>query len=522
MVMSFTRRTLKQHLQGAGPKRILALDGGGLRGILTLGILESVERELRQRHGNDESFRLSDYFDLIAGTSTGAIIAATLALGWSVKDIKDKYFELGKRVFKRSLLRQGLFRAKYDEVRLIEELKAVYGADTTLGSDRLLTGLLVVIKRIDSGSPWPVSNNPNGKYFCSRPGGTIGNGDYKLWSAVRASTAAPDYFDPERITIAQLPDHPPIYGDFVDGGVSPFNNPALQAFMYATLSGYRLKWRTGEKDILLVSVGTGSGDTSVRHSQIAAAGAFQSLLALMDDSASLQETMLQWMSQSPTARRIDSELQALEGDLIGGTPQLTYVRYDADLRPGALQELIGERAATLPVENLTAMDAPENMEALHLVGTAFGEARVKDEHFPADFDLGDMMTDTSRQRYVRRPDRPVAAVRLALDTNGLVYHKWGDDQRAMAGDWVVDNDGDVYTVNAEVFARTYRQTGPGTYVKSTPVWAQRASQAGSVKTKEGVTHYEAGDYLVSNNQDGSDEYAMTTAKFENLYKLAKN
>ena len=143
---------------------------------------------------------------------------------------------------------------------------------------------------------------------------------------MRASTAAPDYFEPERITVAQLPDHPPVYGDFVDGGVSPFNNPALQAFMYATIGGYQLKWPAGEENIFLVSVGSGAGDPSVRHSQIAAAGAFQSLLSLMDDSASLQETMLQWISRSPTARRIDNELGTLDGDLIGGKPQLTYVR----------------------------------------------------------------------------------------------------------------------------------------------------------------------------------------------------
>ena len=83
----------------------------------------------------------------------------------------------------------------------------MFGLDTTLGSDTQNTGLLMVMKRPDSGSPWPVSNNPNGKYFSSREGGTIGNGDYKLWQAVRASTAAPDYFNPERITIAQVPDH---------------------------------------------------------------------------------------------------------------------------------------------------------------------------------------------------------------------------------------------------------------------------------------------------------------------------
>jgi hypothetical protein len=129
------------------------------------------------------------------------------------------------------------------------------------------------------------------------------------------------------------------------------------------------------------------------------------------------------------------------------------------------------------------------------------------------------MADTPRRRYVRRPDRPIAAVRLALDTDGLVYRKWGGEQLAKPGDWIVDNDGDVYTVDADVFARTYRQTGTGAYVKTTPVWAERATHDGSVTTKEGSTHYETGDYLISNRRDGSDDYAMTAGKFEDLYML---
>ena len=127
------------------------------------------------------------------------------------------------------------------------------------------------------------------------------------------------------------------------------------------------------------------------------------------------------------------------------------------------------------------------------------------------------MAGANRRRYVRRADRPVAAVRLALDTDGLVYRKWGGDQRAKPGDWIVDNDGDVYSVDAEVFARTYRQTATGAYVKTTPVWAEQATERGAVTTKEGSTQYEPGDYLVSNNQDGSDGYAIKAAKFEDLY-----
>src|SRR5215468_5384553 len=117
------------------------------------------------------------------------------------------------------------------------------------------------------------------------------------------------------------------------------------------------------------------------------------------------------------------------------------------------------------------------------------------------------MAQEGPRRYVRRPDRPVAAVRLALETDGLVYRKWGGEQRAKAGDWIVDNDGEVYTVDADVFARTYRRTGVGTYAKTTPIWAERASHPGRVRTKEGETRYSAGDYIVSNDIDGSDAYA---------------
>lgn len=122
-----------------------------------------------------------------------------------------------------------------------------------------------------------------------------------------------------------------------------------------------------------------------------------------------------------------------------------------------------------------------------------------------------------RRRYIRRADRPVLAVRLALDANGLVYRKWRGEQRAKPGDWIVESDGDIYTVDAEVFARTYRRVAPDIYVKTTPVWAERAQRSGSVRTMEGATHYDAGDYIVSNDSDGLDAYAMSAQKFESLY-----
>ena len=123
-----------------------------------------------------------------------------------------------------------------------------------------------------------------------------------------------------------------------------------------------------------------------------------------------------------------------------------------------------------------------------------------------------------RLRYRRKPDQAVSAVRLALEFDGFSYRKWGGEQRAQVGDWLVENDGDVYTVAADSFASTYRQLSPGCWLKVTPVWAEQAARAGAVATKEGQTHYEAGDWLVSNAEDGSDAYAIKADKFEQTYE----
>lgn len=128
---------------------------------------------------------------------------------------------------------------------------------------------------------------------------------------------------------------------------------------------------------------------------------------------------------------------------------------------------------------------------------------------------------SGRQKYVRRSSEAVVAVRLALETDGFTYRKWGATQTCKPGDWIVNNGGDVYTVDHESFARTYREVGAGTYVKTTPVWAEAATEAGRVRTKEGETHYVAGDYLVFNEEAGADGYAVSKARFEEMYERAE-
>lgn len=126
----------------------------------------------------------------------------------------------------------------------------------------------------------------------------------------------------------------------------------------------------------------------------------------------------------------------------------------------------------------------------------------------------------SRKKYVKRASEFVIAVQFDLDIDAFTYRKWGAAQRCKRGDWLVNNDGDTYTVDQETFARTYRSTGPGTYVKTTPVWAEVATTSGVVSTKEGTTHYTSGNYLVSNEPDGGDAYAVAKDDFERMYEEA--
>lgn len=125
---------------------------------------------------------------------------------------------------------------------------------------------------------------------------------------------------------------------------------------------------------------------------------------------------------------------------------------------------------------------------------------------------------SNRRRYRKKTESFVTAVRLILDTPGLTYEKWGAEQRAKSGDWLVDNAGDVYTVDADVFARTYRRVSPGVYVKATPVWVEIATSAGSIETKEGRSHHRAGDYLVFNEADGGDGYSVSAEAFRSMYE----
>ncbi|MGM0575211.1 MAG: patatin-like phospholipase family protein [Myxococcota bacterium] len=388
--MNAPMETLERHLSPeVRPKRILALDGGGVRGALSLEYLARIESILRERSRDPEAFRLRDYFDLIAGTSTGAIIAASLAMGYSVDTLREMYRRLARDVFRPRFALGGLLRPRFSPKPLERHLRRVLGEHTRLGSPELTTGLLVVAKRFDTTSPWPLNNIPWGKFYAGEAGSPwMANSDFPLWRVVRASTAAPVYFQPERFEVdwQRRSETAPM---FLDGGVSPFNNPALQALMTVGLSGYGLGWKLGPDDLLLVSVGTGRPDPERKPSRWPPTQAVRALLSMMDDAGALTETILQWLSRTPTPRHIDSEIERLDGDLLGGEPLLQYRRYDVELTTDWLGRHLGVGSDDLPRKRLARMarlDDAAMVQAHRELGAIAAREQVRDEHFPRAFD----------------------------------------------------------------------------------------------------------------------------------------
>jgi uncharacterized protein len=403
-----------RHLFGPGPKRVLALDGGGVRGALTVAFLERVEALLSERDGKE--VRLGDYFDLVGGTSTGAVIAGALALGYRTAQVKDFYLKLAPFAFKRQRWRVPLLQAKFDARGLRRQIEAVVG-DRALQSTDLITGFCIITKRMDTGSPWIISNNPRAPYWESSTG-DIGNKDYPLVNLVRASTAAPHFFDPELLPISRneplLPDavskplntpwptrvvqallrrlgfgpHANIdsstYGLFVDGGVTPHNNPSLALFQMATLSPFKIEWPTGPDRLTVISVGTGTYRPRLSYKSLGFARftklAFHALLSLMTDAEMLVLALMQWMGECPAPWLINSEVGTLAAELPPGGKMFRFLRYDVRLEKDWLARELNYNVSDDALARLRGMDDPAAVYELYEIGRMAAEKQVKLEH----------------------------------------------------------------------------------------------------------------------------------------------
>lgn len=395
---------LRERFQRPGPKRILALDGGGSRGLLSLGVLAQLERHLGERSGDPDKFRLAHYFDLIGGTSTGAIIATTLALEWKVRDVVDLYFKLLPAIFEKSHVPGPLrlLMPGFKNTALTQALNEYLG-DRQLRSEDLKTGLAIHAKRIDSGSAWILVNNPDWCYFDTAGDNEIANADFYLRDLVQSSAAAPTYFADVRIPIERNKKGKPIgHAHFFDGGVSPNNNPALQLLLTVTEPAFGFNWKTGENELLIWSVGTGyvrkrfAKRNPKRRSSAKSIGDFRRLPYSSKVQAALegynhdicqqQITTLQTLSRPRFPWYVNSEVKMQNNTPLWGEPVLTFQRFDARLeveepayrRPEHVESLLGQEMKAKDVDKIRKLDIkePELLDVLYRAGEALGAAHL--------------------------------------------------------------------------------------------------------------------------------------------------
>jgi len=386
MISAFPGEAIMPDAVSDRPRRLLAIDGGGLAGLIPAEALIQIEQQLNQMTGTEKP--LCDRFDLIAGTSTGAILAAGLALGCKASDLRDFYLKFGKDIFTKEFIVTRLWHS-YPSGPLEKHLKDVFGETTTLGSDKLRTNIVVVTKNATLGSDWFFTNNPNNKFFKN-------NSTLPLWQVVRASTAAPTYFPPETIAVPDGTGKTNPY-EFIDGGVSSYNNPALQVFLEATVPEYGFGWPMGADKLMLISLGTGFNSITVPAGKAAGYELLdwaKYLIKEMMGEANLQQNVMMRIigQRAPQVRSATVELTtsgAAPGvpksdalDLVSGTmgaqKLVTYQRITVGLTRERLDQLGLHDVDPAAVGGLDAADQIPNMQRL---GAAVAREQVKMQAF---------------------------------------------------------------------------------------------------------------------------------------------
>ncbi len=397
---------LKARFETEQPRKLLALDGGGIRGVLTLEILAEMERQIKDATG---VAKLGDFFDYIAGTSTGSIIAAGLAVGMSAAELLDFYEKFGAQMFeKTSVLKRirTLVSSLYEDEPLAKKLKELYYADkaddlpdldgkvtqdANLATRRLKSLLLVVTRNATTDSPWPISTNPFAKY--NDRNHPECNLRIPLWQLVRASTAAPVFFPPEVVRLNR--EKPENIRAFVDGGITPYNNPAFLLYRMATQPAYKLNWKTGEQNLLLISVGTGAAASTTQDTGRNVVGNLTGLpselmYGIQVDQDINCRTFGRCVHGAPIDREISNLVLPIEDEIEGAKDHgrfFRYARYNADISEDGLKALDAAldtnpahkdvpRVGKIPPGAVAQMDAVDQIPNLRKIGVAVAKTEL--------------------------------------------------------------------------------------------------------------------------------------------------
>ena len=214
-------------------RRILSIDGGGIRGLIPAVLLESLE--------SGTGVPARDAFDMVAGTSTGAILAGGVAAGFSGEQLASLYRRRGPELFRQipllGLVRRVITGQLYDVARLRAMIAEELGDRAGWRINDVPTDIMVTAKGLDDGHQWYFVKDRPDSNDCR-------TGNYPLVDCLTASAAAPTYFAPWQIDGLGL---------LVDGGTGVAGNPVYQACVEAF--EYTGEYRP--EDTVVVSLGTG-------------------------------------------------------------------------------------------------------------------------------------------------------------------------------------------------------------------------------------------------------------------------
>ena len=289
-------------------KVVLSLDGGGMRGILTIQLLKKLEEVA--------DIPCYDLFDMVAGTSTGGIIAGLIVSGLTAVEIEERYDELIEEVFhKRPIGHRFLNPPKYSKKRYRAMLKEIIGSKLTLEQACQKKDLDLMITSRDMSAAeetfFTTFKQADGTY----------HGTYKgvLLRAVMESTmSAPTYFYPlER---------------FVDGGVTTHNNPSLGAFIEA-ISYSTAKDEMGKRkpsayklpNVTVYSFGTGATQHFIKPNQT------------LDPKGNDIKFWLDWLINETSEDASSVQENTFRSLMINDS--VRYKRYQLSLDPTALKKL---------------------------------------------------------------------------------------------------------------------------------------------------------------------------------------
>jgi hypothetical protein len=335
-------------------------------------------QEMLRAHTGNPKLVLADHFDFFAGTSTGAIIATCLSWGMDVEKVLELYVEHGKTMFTHvpwyHPIRR-MFVARFDPKPLSDFLQRMFSEDgngespALLGTKKLRGTLLVVVRNHTTGSAWPLTNNPKAKY--NDPKHPDCNLNIPLWRVVRASTAAPVYFEPEEI---MLGNHKYI---FVDGSITPYNNPALIAALTAVLPPYNLGWEPGPDKVRLISIGT------IRVTSAAFRTTARQMwlgyhlpripAALIQGIALQQDYLCRCLGDCIFGEELDQEVRDLIGLELPGRKWFSYVRYNHSFLGKEAEAMLAKSA------NVAKLDAVEAIPVLREMGREYAK-KILIEH----------------------------------------------------------------------------------------------------------------------------------------------